>query len=267
MKNKQTDNSKSPKLPRVYIFSIVLGMVFGVILCSVGLVLIFLGFDGEIEWLFETTGFKSKLGNASPGIFVCLLGFLLLWKFKPKIRVAGVILSGLVITMLVSLFIFSPQTEKAIIGELPTTYVEPSTTYVEPPIFSEHLALFDKEFRLNEELLASITIENREASQLRQRVFEHNPGLIAIATYRNDSLYESSATSYSLSFDGIRLGQLTNDSITVFFDDSVYRIRVGGMFKVTRFGLNYRFTTAKFDTSGEILVVSAETVEILEGLN
>jgi hypothetical protein len=51
-----------------------------------GIALCILGLAGSIEFFFEGGGVKARLLNASPGIAVAFLGFLVLWKYKAQVR-------------------------------------------------------------------------------------------------------------------------------------------------------------------------------------
>lgn len=66
-----------------YIWGIVLGISVGALFCIVGLVIIILGFNGSIEWIFRVGNVSSKLMNAGPGVFFALLGMLILWRYRP----------------------------------------------------------------------------------------------------------------------------------------------------------------------------------------
>lgn len=50
----------------------------GFICIVVGVVLIFLGINGAIDFNIEAKGFIAKLVNGSPGIFLVLIGFLII---------------------------------------------------------------------------------------------------------------------------------------------------------------------------------------------
>ena len=51
-----------------------------------GLILCILGLAGSVELLFEGAGLKARLGNASPGLIIALLGFLVLWRYKARVK-------------------------------------------------------------------------------------------------------------------------------------------------------------------------------------
>ena len=71
---------------RVYILGTLLGIIVGAIFCLSGLIITILGFSGAIEWFFKAGTFQSKLGNAGPGVFFALLGMIILWRYKPKLK-------------------------------------------------------------------------------------------------------------------------------------------------------------------------------------
>jgi len=61
----------------------ILGIVIGGIICAVGFGIIYLGVIGNIEWILQAGSLVSRLSNASPGVFVALIGFLIIWRYKP----------------------------------------------------------------------------------------------------------------------------------------------------------------------------------------
>jgi lysylphosphatidylglycerol synthetase-like protein (DUF2156 family) len=71
---------------KTFHINLLIGMIVGATLCIAGLIFTILGLSGSIEWVFESSGTVSRLTNASPGVFFGLLGFLLVWRFKPRIK-------------------------------------------------------------------------------------------------------------------------------------------------------------------------------------
>ncbi|GHU56780.1 hypothetical protein FACS189411_08320 [Bacteroidia bacterium] len=70
-----------------YEYIIVIISLIGGIGCIIaGIVLTLLGFSGSIEWIVETTGFTSRLINASPGIVLMIIGFILVYKSRINIK-------------------------------------------------------------------------------------------------------------------------------------------------------------------------------------
>jgi hypothetical protein len=63
-------------------------LVLGALATTAGVVLTMLGLTGTIQWSFSGFGINSKLANASPGIFLCVVGVLIiaLNRFVVKIR-------------------------------------------------------------------------------------------------------------------------------------------------------------------------------------
>lgn len=70
---------------RTYFVGTLMGISVGAIVCISGFVLCILGLSGTIEWIFEAADFKSRISNASPGVFFALLGAIILWRYKPKV--------------------------------------------------------------------------------------------------------------------------------------------------------------------------------------
>ena len=57
------------------------------ILCIIGgFILTILGFAGSIDWIIEGTDFTSKLMNASPGVLLMIIGFLIIILKRMAIR-------------------------------------------------------------------------------------------------------------------------------------------------------------------------------------
>jgi uncharacterized BrkB/YihY/UPF0761 family membrane protein len=70
-----------------YFIGTVSGIIIGVILIISGLLLLVLGLSGSIDWIFETHSIKSRLTNASPGVFFALLGVFVLYWYRPRIEI------------------------------------------------------------------------------------------------------------------------------------------------------------------------------------
>ena len=70
--------------PRTYFWGVILGISTGALFAIAGAVLAILGISGTTEWIVESSGLTSRLKNASPGVFFCFLGMVVLWRYKPK---------------------------------------------------------------------------------------------------------------------------------------------------------------------------------------
>lgn len=71
---------------RVYLVGTIMGIVVGSMFCVAGFVLAVLGLNGSIEWVFEASSIKSRMSNASPGAIFALMGMIVLWRYKPKVK-------------------------------------------------------------------------------------------------------------------------------------------------------------------------------------
>ena len=71
---------------RAYREGIIIGLSIGALCLVFGFVLIILGVSGSIDWFVEAGGIKSKMINATPGSVFSLIGLMILWKYKPKIK-------------------------------------------------------------------------------------------------------------------------------------------------------------------------------------
>jgi hypothetical protein len=56
----------------------IISVVTGSLLCLAGLVLVLLGLTGSIEWVLQAGSLTSRIGNASPGVFFTLVGYMIL---------------------------------------------------------------------------------------------------------------------------------------------------------------------------------------------
>ncbi len=83
MSTKGISGNNSP----VYGKAVLIGMCTGAVLCMAGVVFVVLGLAGSIEWIIKAGGLESRLSNASPGAFFAVVGLVVMWKMKPKIRV------------------------------------------------------------------------------------------------------------------------------------------------------------------------------------
>jgi hypothetical protein len=85
MKLNKTTNSES-HLDVTYRWAIIIGQLIGCIVFLGGIVLCLFGLAGAIELIFEGGGLKARLLNASPGVVITFLGFLVLWRYKPIVK-------------------------------------------------------------------------------------------------------------------------------------------------------------------------------------
>ena len=67
----------------ITVFAIIIG---GYVLIIVGVVVMLLGLNGNIEWVMEAAGFTSRLANASPGIVMIIAGTYLVSKGKIDVK-------------------------------------------------------------------------------------------------------------------------------------------------------------------------------------
>jgi hypothetical protein len=77
---------KRGKGGKAYLIGTIMGITFGGIFCVAGFIIAILGLTGTIELVFEAGGLRSRLANACPGAFFALMGMIILWRYKPKIR-------------------------------------------------------------------------------------------------------------------------------------------------------------------------------------
>ena len=53
-----------------------------------GFILTILGFTGDTSWIVEVSGFTSKLTNATPGIILMVIGFLIIINKKYEVNIS-----------------------------------------------------------------------------------------------------------------------------------------------------------------------------------
>ena len=70
---------------KTYRIGLILGQCFAGIAFLGGFVLALFGLSGHIEWIVQAGGLKSRLANASPGAVFAVIGFLVMWRYKPNI--------------------------------------------------------------------------------------------------------------------------------------------------------------------------------------
>ena len=65
-------------------FALCLGIFVGAVVCIGGITICLTGLSGDIEWILEAVGLKSKMINATPGVVIAMLGVLILWRYRPR---------------------------------------------------------------------------------------------------------------------------------------------------------------------------------------
>lgn len=65
-------------IARMQLIVSLVAIIGGVLLILVGVGLVYLGFKGSIQWSFSAFGLSSKLIDASPGIFLMVVGIILI---------------------------------------------------------------------------------------------------------------------------------------------------------------------------------------------
>lgn len=74
-----SDNCQITEPPRVKRLSIeIVGLAIGLTCILIGVVLLILGINGSINWNFKFGLFESNLENATPGILMMIIGFLII---------------------------------------------------------------------------------------------------------------------------------------------------------------------------------------------
>jgi hypothetical protein len=61
------------------------GMIFGGLCILGGIILLFLGIAGAVNWSIKVGGIDSSLTNAAPGVVLMVIGFLIICVTKSKI--------------------------------------------------------------------------------------------------------------------------------------------------------------------------------------
>ncbi len=72
-------------LIRTYKTGSIIGTIIGGSICLIGLILILLGLAGSVEWIIKVGSFSAKLINASPGVFLSVIGLVIIVVCKPRI--------------------------------------------------------------------------------------------------------------------------------------------------------------------------------------
>jgi len=75
-----------PPIIRTFREGSLFGMVVGAVVLLGGFSTFFLSLSGTVEWIFEAGSISSKLINASPGVVFSIIGLLIMWRYKPKVR-------------------------------------------------------------------------------------------------------------------------------------------------------------------------------------
>ena len=66
----------------------IFGLIIGLICVVGGLVLIYAGVEGSIDWSLKALGLESKLAKASPGALAIVAGVIIIWftRFSYKVK-------------------------------------------------------------------------------------------------------------------------------------------------------------------------------------
>jgi hypothetical protein len=64
----------------------ILGIIFGGVICIIGVLVMILGLSGSIEFMINVGGIVSRLINASPGVLIFFLGIFIMAWVKSRIR-------------------------------------------------------------------------------------------------------------------------------------------------------------------------------------
>jgi len=75
-----------PPIIRTFREGNLLGMFIGGLTLIGGFICSLLGLTGSVEWIFNTESISIKLLNASPGALFSTIGFIIMLKYKPRIR-------------------------------------------------------------------------------------------------------------------------------------------------------------------------------------
>ena len=67
--------------------SVIVTALLGGAFALLGFWLVYKGYTGDINLLMSGDGIEAKLLNASPGIILIVLGFLLIWRSRSDIRI------------------------------------------------------------------------------------------------------------------------------------------------------------------------------------
>jgi hypothetical protein len=84
--NQVVEHILDSRAGRTYQTGVMFGLSLSAILIFIGLGLCIAGFSGSIEWVVSGNGFRSKLANASPGVFFAVMGFLIAIWYKPRYK-------------------------------------------------------------------------------------------------------------------------------------------------------------------------------------
>jgi uncharacterized protein YjeT (DUF2065 family) len=65
-----------------------IGLVVGLICIVAGVIIIYAGVEGSIDWTFKAVGLESKLAKASPGVVLAVVGAIIIWitKFRYVVK-------------------------------------------------------------------------------------------------------------------------------------------------------------------------------------
>lgn len=75
-----------PAMIRTYREGSWFGMVVGALLLLGGFVMTVMGLSGTSEWIIESMSLRARLVNASPGAVFAIIGMVLMFRYKPKVK-------------------------------------------------------------------------------------------------------------------------------------------------------------------------------------
>jgi len=64
-----------------------LGLGAGLIVIGVGALLLILGITGSVDWGLRLAGLESKLSNASPGVVAMVVGLIIIFRTRPRVKI------------------------------------------------------------------------------------------------------------------------------------------------------------------------------------
>lgn len=62
------------------------GMLIGALALIGGFASFLLGLTGSIDWIFKSQSISMRMVNASPGAIFCVIGFIIMLRYKPRVK-------------------------------------------------------------------------------------------------------------------------------------------------------------------------------------